>query len=186
MSDVEQQVVAVDDLLGRMIKGRKGPAVLKARLAILRGERPGCIVLAFEGDDDKSAYNHWLRRVRSELAYEPFPCDGKTGVFDLQDAVDRDLGDLRRGVYFFVDRDFDDLRDRAADDRVFMTDRYSIENYLVTESVLIELLKDEFHCHGQPAVRDRVVSLFQEQLRAFTVATTEINFRIYLARLRTH
>jgi hypothetical protein len=63
-----------------------------------------------------------------------------------------------------------------------MTDRYSVENYLVEVDVLEELLKNEFHCHAQPQIRAKVIEHFKDLLRQFHAATQEINFRLFLAR----
>lgn len=173
---------AVDQQVETLKSGRRSPAVAKARLIILRSERPGCVVFAYEGDDDKSAYAQWVRRIREDLAYEPFPCDGKTQVFELQDLLEKDLSGLATGVFFFVDRDFDDLRGRAPSESVFMTDKYSVENYLVSDTVLEELLKDEFHCHAAPGVRSKVLDLFKAQRDRFVAVANEANFKIFLAR----
>src|ERR1700738_4188835 len=162
--------------------GRDRPAVLKTRLAVLRSALPQCIVVAFEGFADKSIYAQWIRRVNFDLVFEPFPCDGKEKVFAFREMLDRDLGGLERGVYFIVDRDFDDLAGRELGDKTYMTDRYSIENYLVEAAVLGELLKNEFHCHTQPQIRAKVIEHFERLLQEFNAATKEINFRIFLAR----
>ena len=66
-------------------------------------------MLVFEGDDDKIVYGQWIRRVRPTLRYEPFPCGGKKEVRELKNALARDLAHLDDGVFFFVDRDFNDL-----------------------------------------------------------------------------
>jgi hypothetical protein len=97
----------------------------------------------------------------------------------------RDLGGLADRVYFFIDRDFDDYRGYDPDPvTTFMTDQYSVENYLVTRGVLEELLKDEFHCHAEPLVRNQVLDRFDECLKQFLVSTEAINFRLFIARRR--
>jgi hypothetical protein len=161
---------------------RKSPAVLKVRLAKIRGARPRSIIFAFEGDTDKAVYFQWVRRIRPDLNYEPFPCDGKSEVFQFQDMLERDKGELQRGVYFFIDRDFDDSRGREIDARTFMTDRYSVENYLVGPWVLEELLKDEFHCHAEPIIRANILETFCRQLAEFLALTREVNYRVFVAR----
>jgi hypothetical protein len=163
-------------------KSRKRPAVLKAELALLRSALPKCIVFAYEGDTDKSVYAQWVRRVKNELVFEPFPCDGKKQLFLFRDMLDRDLGNLREGVYYFFDRDFDGMCGRELGSHSFITDRYSIENYLVDGAVLEELLKNEFHCHAKPEVRSKVVELFEDCLRQFLAVTKDLNFRVFLAR----
>jgi hypothetical protein len=161
---------------------RQSPAVLKTKLMILRGQQPNCHVFAFEGDNDKAVYFQWVRRIRSDLSYEPFPCDGKKQVFQLREVLGRDLGNLGSRVYFFIDRDFDDLADHDLGEATFITDQYSAENYLVSEEVLDELLKDEFHCHGEPIVRAEIIQSFQRVYEQFLEVTKNANFRLFVAR----
>lgn len=171
-----------DGYISKLKEARKSPAVLKIRLADLRSRRPNCLVFAFEGDADKAVYFQWVRRVREELSYEPFPCDGKKQVFSFREMLRRDLTGLASRVYFFIDRDFDDLagHDDGAD--TFMTDQYSVENYLVTKEVLEELLKDEFHCHGEPQVREHLRAEFEKRYSEFLQIIKEVNKRLFIAR----
>lgn len=171
-----------DSYLSLMKAARGAPAVLKVRLASLKSALPTTLILAFEGNDDKVVYYHWIKRIKPVLRYEPFPCDGKEQLLQLKDLVDRDLGNLREGLYFFVDRDFDDLRGREPSASIFMTKAYSIENYLVGKGVLEELLKNEFHCHTEIDDRRRVVEIFFQLYRDFLTITADLNRRIFLAR----
>jgi hypothetical protein len=152
------------------------------RLIKLRERLPDTTICVFEGDDDKLVYSQWIRRIRSDLDYEPFPCGGKEQVLRLRDAVQQDLNGLGRCVFFFVDRDFDDLQGRQAGADLFMTGHYSVENYLVTDTVLADLLKNEFHCHADPDVRQRTVELFKATYAEFLSVTKPVNFRIFAAR----
>lgn len=178
----EDGVPESDPYLDKLRSARQVPAVLKLRLAQLRSSAPGVAVFAFEGDDDKLVYAQWIRRVRPTLQYEPFPCDGKRGVLTLRTLLLRDKGGLATGVYYFIDRDYDDLAGHHLDECIFMTDMYSVENYLVSEGVLTELLKNEFHCHLRPDVRDSICQLFRDVYQEFLSQTKELNRRIFVAR----
>ncbi|MET4297029.1 hypothetical protein ABIB06_007829 [Bradyrhizobium sp. LB8.2] len=175
--------VSDDPYVNRLRAARERPAVLKVKLASVRSSNPDCLVFAFEGDVDKGAYFQWVKRLRTDLVYEPFPCGGKRQVLEFREMLKRDLGDLAARVYFFVDRDFDDFRGFDADPATaFATDQYSIENYLVTREVLEELLKDEFHCHAEPDIRNKCLDVFDRRLAEFLGATEAINFRLFIAR----
>jgi hypothetical protein len=78
-------------------------------------------------------------------------------------------------VYFFVDRDFDDLQGRSAHERLFITNKYSVESYLVCDRLLEELLKIEFHCNGHAAVRTKIIEKFKKAYEAFLTVTKEVN-----------
>lgn len=94
----------------------------------------------------------------------------------------RDLGGLANGIYYFVDRDYDDLAGHEARDDTFVTDNYSVENYLVTDTVLVELLRNEFHCHARPEVRDTIINRFNAVYKEFLTVSKDINLRIFIAK----
>jgi hypothetical protein len=62
------------------------------------------------------------------------------------------------------------------------TDNYSVENYLVSEAVLGELLRNEFHCHARPDVREVIKRRFVATYTQFLDISKEINFQIFLGR----
>jgi hypothetical protein len=170
------------EYLDQMKSSRKGAAVLKLELVALRSSIPNTAIFAVEGVGDKGVYFQWARAIRPRLDFEPFPCSGKKYVLKLKEIIDRDLNDLGKGVYFFVDRDFDDLQGHLPAPSIYMTDAYSIENYLVTPKVLDELLKVEFDCHAQPNRRAEVVKLFEHDYEQFLEITRDLNFRLFVAR----
>ncbi len=59
---------------------------------------------------NKPVFIQWIRRLSPDLTYEPFLANGKRKSLALRKSLRQDLGNLREGVYFFVDRDFDDLQ----------------------------------------------------------------------------
>ena len=171
-----------DAAVAAMREARARPSVLKIELATLRSAVPDNVVFAFEGDDDKIIYRQWVQRVRPDLKYVSFPCRGKGPLLELRASLQRDKTGLSNGVFFFVDRDFDDLRGQADGDDVFITDTYSVENYLVDPSVISATLEIEFHCHDAPALRQQLIDQFQETYASFLSQTEEVNRRLFKAR----
>ena len=167
--------------LDRMKKSKTAPSVLKIQFINLRAELPEGLIFAFEGDDDKKVYSYWIRQCTTDLVYEPFPCKGKFFVLQLRNILERDLSGLAKDVYFFVDRDFDELQGNSPSERIFMTDHYSIENYLVCEQVVEEVLKNEIHCHAEPAIRRQLLGLFTKVYEEFLDVTKEHNFHLFVA-----
>lgn len=172
----------VDPLIQRMRNARNSPNILKLELARRRSTEAALPFLALEGDDDKIVYAQWISRLRPSLKYALFPCRGKGHLLGLLDLLRRDATGLAEGVYFFVDRDFDDLRNRKAGSDVYMTDSYSFENYVVSEHVLEKLLQIEFHCHGCAETRRRILNIFNDDYQKFLDETKAVNLRLYKAR----
>lgn len=178
----ENLVDADEQYLERLKKAKDKAAVLKHQLMSTRSELPDTVIFVFEGDEDKTVYFNWSSKIRQDLEYEPFVCRGKRKVLQLRDSVLKDRGNLSDGIYFFVDRDFDDLGRHVEHINTFMTDFYSVENYLVSACVLKEFLRNEFHCHGNPKARAPIVEAFEKLYGSFLAVTKEVNFRIFAAR----
>jgi hypothetical protein len=168
--------------LANMKASRERPAVLKTNLTALRASLPTALIFAFEGIEDKTIYFSWIARISPKLRYEPFCCNGKTQLLELVEVIKRDLNDLGNGVYFFLDRDFDDLRGNDTYPKLFMTTKYSVENYLVNSKVFEEILKNEFHCHAQPELREPILKLFDSVYFQFLRETKPANWRLFQAR----
>lgn len=175
-------VVTADPLLKRMKLSRKSSAVLKIELALLRQKYPDGAIFAFEGVEDKTVYLRWIRKITPRLRFEPFLCSGKTYVLSLRSMLLRDLTDLGNNVFFFVDHDFDGLRDHPDGQDIFVTDCYSVENYLVTSTVVEETLLDEIHFHGAPETRKYMVTIFESVYSEFLAITRDLNFRLFCAK----
>jgi hypothetical protein len=172
-----------DGYLRALSAAKEVVAVAKVEFAAFASAVPDEVkIFAYEGVADKIIYYHWIGKTRPDIAYEPYVCRNKRNTLSLFDVLSEDLTGLGDRVYYFVDSDFDGLQGRAAHFRIFCPDRYSVENFVVSSKVLEDLLTIDFHCHGHPAVRERIRDVFADVYRQFLNATKEINFRIFLAR----
>ncbi|MFU2489511.1 DUF4435 domain-containing protein [Thauera sp. WH-1] len=169
-------------LLRSMREARDAPAVHKASLAALRAHKPDAVAFACEGVDDKKVYFHWIRNSQIKFGYEFIVCNGKEKVLRFRELLRRDVTGLNKGVYFFIDKDFDGLKGYDKGPDVYVTETYSFENALVTSEVLREILTVDMHCHSAPQIRDAVVEKFEEVYSSFLDVTRAHNHRIYLAR----
>lgn len=181
MLDLQSETYT-DSAIQALKESRDVAATLKYEFMRFREKNPEAIIFAFEGKDDKIIYSHWIRQYCNHFEYEPFPCHNKHRTLKLKYALERDLNELQQNVYFFVDRDFDDLPPMEDTTNVFMTDKYSVENYLVSSSVLNLILRNEFHCHIRPECREKILNLFDSQLTRFLEVTRDLNLRIYIAK----
>jgi hypothetical protein len=171
-----------DPTVERLKSARDNAVVLKLELIKLRSRCPAITIFVVEGDEDKSVYSQWIRLVRLELRHEYFVTRGKRQALGLYQSVERDVTGLRNGIYFLIDRDFDDLTGVAPGPSIFMTDRYSVENYIVSDEVVDEILKIEMSCNGYPAVREAIKQLFADVYGQFLRETREINLRLFLGK----
>jgi hypothetical protein len=97
-----------------------------------------------EGQDDEVFYRRFLEdyiSARSRLYF--YRCEGKQRVYEAYAQITQRYADIR-SVLFFVDKDLDDVLGLPwpTDPRVFVTDVYSIENYLISGDVLENFYRD--------------------------------------------
>lgn len=172
----------VDPYVASQIAAKAVPSVVKAKLLQVRSEFPVGLVIAIEGDDDKSVYSRWIAKLRPKLHYEFLVCGDKRQVKNLSNTLYRDVANLKKDVLCFVDRDFDDL-DGFLDTRgVHMLERYSVENFLVERDVLDASLAVAFPCNGMPLLRSKICEIFEVDYEDFLNYTKELNKRIFVAR----
>ncbi len=164
-------------LLERMRDGRKSPQVLNIKLLSIRSSRPDSLVFIFESYEDVSVYGDWIARVPGSPRYEPVPGNGKEQLLAFQLMLEQD--ERLRGVYFFVDHDYDDNPPLA---HVFVLCAYSIENLLCTEDVVDSLLVDEFRCAGDPALRAILLAAYRTVMSRFEELSASLHEGLYVAR----
>ena len=169
-------------MIERLRDKRDAPAVFKTKLASIRSHDSSTLVFIYEGPEDKIIYYHWLRQVAPLLPYEVLVCNGKGKVLAFRELLHRDKSDLKNGVYFFVDHDFDGLRGHAPGPDIHVTETYSVENYVVSEKVLDALLRVELHCEGEPAIRASVLAQFRTLYAQFLDVSRPLNQRIFVAK----
>ncbi len=179
MSDASE---LIDPYIQSLVAAREKTAVVKIRFLSYRAKYPDGILIAVEGNDDKLVYSYWIKRLDESLAYEFYVCGGKRQIAKLRNSLAVDRTGADKNVFFIVDRDFDDLSKFESVDRVFMLDRYSIENYLVDRSVVDETIRVAFPGSGDPVKRKTLCDLFDADFADFLGVTYEINLRVFVAR----
>lgn len=168
------------DSVEALRRNRKSPAVLKTLIINVRSREKFKPIFVFEGADDVGPYCAWIGRCNNSITFEPLPANGKDQVLLCRHNLSSSDDALRTGVYFFVDRDFDDLKGFEKGSDIFMTEAYSIENYLVSKQVFESILVDEFKCAGESI--DCALSLFSSIMGTFFEVMSEPNQRIFFAR----
>lgn len=169
----------MSELVNRLRSSRDNISVLRLQLLKIRGRHQG-LIFVFEGPDDVAVYEEWLRHVSNCRDYEPLPASGKKQVLGLLSSLSGSRPDLIKGVYFFVDRDFD--LPVSPHSHLYELECYSIENLLCTDAVLESILKDEFRCAGDIDLRNSIKAKMASFLHELDEKCSEINLRIFEAR----
>lgn len=122
-----------------------------------------------EGEPDRAFYRAHLQRYASTVSdIHIYSCEGKAGVYDVCAKVIARYPGCRR-VLFFVDKDVDDIIGKPwpMDPRVFVTDSYSIENYLVTREAVSRYFSDYVKIRRVEIALPPMLDEFDRQLAVF-------------------
>jgi len=171
-----------DPVVDKLRDEAKIPHVQKLRILGILSQAPDLCVFVFEAGDDSRVFGAWIARLNVEISFEPIFFGGKHDVLELWKLLERDKAGISRNVYFFVDRDFDDLRGIEDAKNIFMTDRYSIENYLVSPEVVDSILKLNMECNEYLDIRRSLIEIFEAAYCEFLSVTKALNFQIFCAR----
>lgn len=124
--------------LSKLRDRRKTPGAVWHKLRTSISTEKFEFYAAFEGEEDEEFYSHFIYKRYPGLRFRPLICEGKGGVLALRSEVIRMYGSARN-VIFFVDSDHDKFVGVNNDgENTFITCGYSIENYILDESVIIE------------------------------------------------
>lgn len=144
--------------------------------------------LFFEAQDDATFFVHHLRPyLADDTRVYTYHCDGKSQVYQAFEGITQHDPGVR-AVLFFVDKDLDDILGVPwpTDPRVFVTDVYSIENYLVSGEVLQSFYRDAVRLRGVAFDIEAILRHFGEQLARFHRAMASTMAWVIVARRAGH
>ena len=122
-----------------------------------------------EGDDDLVFYRVVLsNQVRDRKSVYLYRCDGKARVYEMFAEVTRRFPDCR-STLFFVDKDVDDILGQPwpTDPRIFVTDVYSVENYIVSSEVLARIIEEFIEFRDVKFESEALMKQFDLELARF-------------------
>ena len=123
----------------------------------------------FEGHEDGIYFRHFIKRYLGDntRVYE-YRCEGKKKVFDAFQAIVAKRPNID-STLFFVDKDIDDIVGVPwpTDPRIFVTDVYSIENYLCTTSIVQAFYRNAVKLNHVMFDEETIWCHFDEQLSRF-------------------
>ena len=120
--------------LAQLRQARRSAPVVRQKFRLVYNPDSKDVYAFFESTDDIVFYLYRIKeRVSPQSAVHTFVCDGKAGVIGALKFAQR-FGKTINSM-FFVDRDLDDFDSTQVDpsERLFLTEHYSIENYLCTK-----------------------------------------------------
>lgn len=128
-----------------------------------------------EGYEDPAFYRLKVQESAGNRRTFFYRCHGKWKLFALFDEITARVGTYRHTLYF-VDKDLSDLipEDYPRDDRIYVTDYYSIENYLASKEVVVRVCSDFVILKKCALPKERVIERFITELSRFQALATPI------------
>lgn len=171
------------DIIQSMTCSRGGLSEKILEYRVFYSHHANAQIMVFEGKDDYIFYRHFLRELKiTEVAN--FTADGKELVLELRDHLDMYSSDNSIKNLYFIDKDFDGLKGFSPKKNTYITNRYSIENYFVSDDILRELLKGEFGCNDDNSCKDidHILRIYEARLLEFFEISKTLNQIIHSAR----
>lgn len=140
-----------------------------------------------EGYEDPLLYRNRLNEYAGQRPVYMYPCQGKRRLYDAFAQVTAHTGKYKHTL-FFADKDLEDILPETyvRDQRIFTTEYYAIENYLVCGEVIRRIFRDFITIKGcvLPVALERIEVRFEEELKAFHELMTPIVAWIVCVRRR--
>lgn len=155
--------------LDELLNARESPVPVYHEF-LLRYERVNDVIHVFvEGHDDVSFYQGFLAAlVPHTHTVEFYRCGKKATVYETRRII-RDGGHEGVATLFVVDKDLSDYLEEdwpiASD--VYVTDYYSIENYVVSVDMLRRVWNEIFRFRNISFKFETIATKFSEELSAF-------------------
>jgi hypothetical protein len=158
----------MSDFLDNLRSKWTAPSVVIHKFRLQYDEESSQVYAFFESTDDQTFYSPAIRNsIEMGTKILSYICDGKSGVLYAYNFAHthRKL----RNVVGFVDKDFDDLIGAPLpnEEGIFVTEYYSIENYICTESAFRVLLRDYIMLPEDDSKNDAILQEFRRCLSEF-------------------
>lgn len=146
---------------------------------------PSRLYCFFEGVDDPKYYNPRIKSIvfqNRENNLNNLWCEGKKNVIEVFGLIANDARYQNAWVAFFIDKDFDEIHNLPNDNRVFITPCYAVENFYVSQTLIEQILNDEFSISDTDDDFQPTIDLFNKMLEEFNDVIEELNAWLYLQR----
>lgn len=160
-------------------------AVAQHKYNQFRSRVPTAEVAIVEGTEDSIFYSSVFSREKCNSIEHFFVANGKDNVLGLRKIILESKDTTRgNGVVFFVDHDYDGLKNHVDGNDIYTTPTYSIENILVCKDAFRKLLLTDLKLSDGDLVGDldRILVLFDNFIELHSKELKEVNEKIYFIR----
>jgi hypothetical protein len=156
------------DFLENLKSARFTPVAIRQRFRIEYNSARADVYAFFESTDDDTFYRRYIvHRMQPEGRLRAYFCGNKQSVWYHYEFAEQE--DKLFNTLFFVDKDLDDFTGHALPVRkqIFVTDYYSIENYICTEQAVASILEQVIFLPDEQDSYSTIVHEFRDGLEEF-------------------
>lgn len=149
-------------------EARTPHAVFHQFMLLLGNSTPDCHFFFFEGSEDPAFYIGFILPRLHSREYHEFVCNGRNGVIKVNELCSRDGRAFDRTLYF-IDKDHCDLMNptEVLPNRLFQTDCYSFENYLICKQSFRRFWTERLHLQSGDPRFDSYLELYHRLHQSF-------------------
>lgn len=154
---------------------RSGPTTIVHKFLLSYDSNTDRVHAFVEGAPDLVFFRFFIERFTTPGSVRMYNCEGKANVYDAYQKITKRFPQCVR-VMFFVDKDLDDITGQVwpNDPRVYVTDVYSIENYLCCKNVIERYIFEFVKLRRFSIDLGPMLEQFDEQLDKFRRAVTPV------------
>jgi hypothetical protein len=153
------------DFLNGLKAARYAPVAVRQRFRIDYDDRSQDVYAFFESTDDATFYRTSIaQQISRNGRLRVYLCGNKQSVWYHYQFAEQEAKLFN--TVFFVDKDLDDFTGRALPvrGRIFVTDFYSVENYLCTENALLAALEQLVFLPNDGQRYEQIINTFSRGL----------------------
>ncbi len=135
------------------------PVVAFHQFVLLKRKFGQDLFCFFEGKDDPKYYYERIKS-NSKVNHHSIICGNKKSLIYTYDEINKRSDYSKFKKAFFMDLDFDS---KNTNNDIYETPHYSIENFYVDESVLSDILKNEFGLQETSSEYKEIMELFAKE-----------------------
>lgn len=159
---------------------RSGTAISIHKFKLLKHDKK-YVFLFVEGEDDLYFYPQNAKNMFVDKDILPLNCCGKNGVLEVNEILTDEITDnVIAG--FFVDKDFDDEKNKSITSGIYITPTYSVENLIYNEETFVNLLFSRFGLIPKEGGFTKCLDLYEKLSAEYYSSILLYNSWIYAQR----
>lgn len=158
--------------LENLQKAKEEPSVVWSQYKDDYRQNPNMYFVFYEGKDRQ----YYDVRINSKTSnFNAYIAGNKSKVLAVFDKIKQEDGEeLLKNTLFFIDKDYE-RKDKVYDSHIYVTQKYSIENYYVSHKAMEKILRFHFGLNPKSEDSIKIMTLFDDRYKEFISILTELN-----------